>query len=143
MDQTFLTWICRVYIMNSKPEYAWNLYISVDNHLIAINILSFIANEFYRMGHFYYSFKSFLFLEKFAPSIENSNGKIASATGVFYQVMGSKLSPDKLQEIIHYLAESTTSNTQSDEIAKIISIFVKWGKENGISFSDQPIYEGY
>jgi len=143
MDQTYLTWICRIYIMNGKPEYAWNLYISIDNHLIAINILNFIAHEFYRMGHFYYSFKAFLFLEKFAPSLENSNGKIASASGVFYQVIGNKLSPDKLQEIIHYLVESITSTIQSEDISKMIKIFLKWGKENGINLNDQPIYEGY
>lgn len=67
--------------MNSKPENAWQLYISIENHLIAINILNFISHEFYRMGQFYYSFKAFLFLEKFSPSMENTNGKISSAIG--------------------------------------------------------------
>ena len=67
--------------MNSKPDNAWQLYISIENHLIAINILNFISHEFYRMGQFYYSFKAFLFLEKFSPSIENTNGKISSAIG--------------------------------------------------------------
>lgn len=67
--------------MNNKPENAWQLYISIENHLIAINILNFISHEFYRMGQFYYSFKAFLFLEKFSPSMENTNGKISSAIG--------------------------------------------------------------
>lgn len=142
MDHTFLTWICRCYIMNQKPEFAWNLYISLDSHLIAISILNFIAHEFYRMGHFYYSFKSFLFLEKFSPSIENSNGKLASASGVFFLVMSGKLHSEKLQDIIHYLSESSTSTFQGEEIAKMIKTFMKWGKENGINFSDQSIYDG-
>lgn len=143
MDQVFLTWMCRCYVMNEKPEYAWNLYISIDNDLIAISILNFIAHEFYRMGHYYYSFKAFLFLEKFSPSIENSNGKLASATGVFYLLMSGKVQSDKLQEVIHYLTESSTSSYQSEEISKIISTFMKWGKENGINFTDKNIYEAY
>ena len=69
--------------MNSKPDNAWQLYISIENHLIAINILNFISHEFYRMGQFYFSFKAFLFLEKFSPSNENTNGKISSAIGIF------------------------------------------------------------
>jgi intraflagellar transport protein 56 len=127
--------------MNNKPEFAWNLYISIDNHLIALSILNFIAHEFYRMGHYYYSFKSFLFLEKFSLSTENSNGKLASASGVFYLVMSEKIHHDKLQEVIHYLTESSTSSIQSDEISKMISLFMKWGKENGVNFSDQSIYD--
>lgn len=129
--------------MNGKPELAWNYYISIESHITAINILNFIAHEFYRMGHFYYSFKAFLFLEKFSPTNENSNGKLASASGVFYMLMAGKVTSDKLQEVIHYLTESITSNAQSEEVARMVKIFMKWGKENGISFTDQPVYEGY
>ncbi len=74
--------MCRCYIMNDRPEYAWNLYIGIENHLIALNILSFISNEFYRMGHFYFSFKAFLFLDKFTPSNDIINGKTSSAIGI-------------------------------------------------------------
>ena len=130
--------------MNGKPEYAWNLYISIDNNLIAISILNFIAHEFYRMGHYYYSFKAFVFLEKFSPSLENSNGKLASASGVFMLLLSGKIHYEKLQEVIHYLTESTTSSYQSDEISKIIKVFMKWGKEHNVNFSDQAIYDiGY
>lgn len=127
--------------MNGKPEFAWNTYISIDNHITALYVLNFIANEFYRMGHFYYSFKSFVFLEKFSPSIENSNGKIASASGVFFQVVSNKLQTDKLQEIIHYLSETITGGIQAEEVNKLLKIFLKWGKENGANFSEQSAYE--
>jgi len=71
----------RVSDLISHISQAWNLYICVENHIIAVNILNFIAHEFYKMGFFYNAFKSFLFLEKFAPTPENYNGKLASTIG--------------------------------------------------------------
>lgn len=73
--------------MNGNPDTAWNLYICVENHIIAVNILNYIAHEFYKHGHFYNAFKSFLFLEKFAPTIENYNGKVASAVGTIFSLI--------------------------------------------------------
>jgi intraflagellar transport protein 56 len=139
-DQIYLSWLSRCYIMNNKPDYAWNLYISIENHIVAVYILSFIAHEFYRMGHFYFSFKAFLFLEKFSPSTENSDGKVSSAIGVFYQLSSSKIGSDKLQEVIHYLSDGS----QNEEVKKVIKLFKKWGKDNGYNFSEQShAYEAY
>ena len=135
-DQNYLSWICRCFIANDKPEYAWNLYISIDNHLVAIYLLNFIANEFYRMGAYYFSFKAFLFLEKFSPSTENSKGKISSAIGVFYQMLNGKSDSDKLQEIIHYLCDGQ----QTLEVNKCIKVFKDWGNANGVNFTDEPVY---
>jgi intraflagellar transport protein 56 len=137
-DQNYLSWICRCFIANDKPEYAWNLYISIDNHLVAIYLLNFIANEFYRMGAYYFSFKAFLFLEKFSPSNENSKGKISSAIGVFYQMLNGKSDSDKLQEIIHYLCDGQ----QTLEVNKCIKVFKDWGNANGVNFTDEPVYGG-
>ena len=137
-DQNYLSWICRCFIANDKPEYAWNLYISIDNHLVAIYLLNFIANEFYRMGAYYFSFKAFLFLEKFSPSNENSKGKISSAIGVFYQMLNGKSDSDKLQEIIHYLCDGQ----QTLEVNKCIKVFKDWGNANGVNFTDEPVYAG-
>jgi intraflagellar transport protein 56 len=136
-DQIYLSWVSRCYIMNGKPELAWNLYISLDNHLIAVYMLNFIAHEFYRMGHFYFSFKAFLFLEKFAPSNENSSAKLSSAIGVFYLLISGKIGSERLQEVIHYLSEGS----QSEEVKKSIRVFKKWGKENGYNFSEQNVYD--
>lgn len=136
-DLIYLSWLCRCYIMNGRPELAWNLYISIDNHLTAVNILNLIAQEFYRMGHFYYSFKAFLFLEKFSPSNENSTGKVSSAIGVFYLLVGNKIGSERLQEVIHYLSEGS----QTEDVKKSIRVFKKWGKENGYNFNEQAAYE--
>jgi intraflagellar transport protein 56 len=137
-DNVYLSWIARCYIMNGKPELAWNLYISIENHLIAVYILNFIAHEFYRMGQFYFSYKAFLFLEKFSPSPENSSGKLSSAIGVFYQLIAGKIGSERLQEVIQYLAEGT----QTEEVKKVIKVIKKWGKENGYNFNEQATYEG-
>jgi intraflagellar transport protein 56 len=136
-DQVYLSWLCRCYIMNGKPDLAWNLYISIENHLVAVYILNFIAHELYRMGHFYFSFKAFLFLEKFSPSDENTKGKVSSAIGVFYLLLSEKISSDRLQEVIHYLCDGP----QSLEVNKALKVFKTWGKENGIDFTDEPVLD--
>lgn len=133
-DQVYLSWVCRCYIMNDKPDLAWNLYISIENHLVAVYILNFIAHELYRMGHFYFSFKAFLFLEKFSPSNENTNGKVSSAIGVFFLLLSAKIISERLQEVIHYLCEGP----QSEEVNKALKVFKNWGKENGYDFTDEP-----
>ena len=130
-------YLCRCYIMNDKPDLAWNLYISIENHLVAVYILNFIAHELYRMGHFYFSFKAFLFLEKFSPSDENTKGKVSSAIGVFYLLLSEKISSERLQEVIHYLCDGP----QSLEVNKALKVFKTWGKENGIDFTDEPVID--
>ena len=136
-DQVYLSWLCRFYIMNYKPDLDWNLYISIENHLVAVYILNFIAHELYRMGHFYFSFKAFLFLEKFSPSDENTKGKVSSAIGVFYLLLSEKISSERLQEVIHYLCDGP----QSLEVNKALKVFKTWGKENGIDFTDEPVID--
>jgi intraflagellar transport protein 56 len=136
-DQVYLSWLCRCYIMNDKPDLAWNLYISIDNHLVAVYILNFIAHELYRMGHFYFSFKAFVFLEKFSPSVDNTNGKISSAIGVFNLLLSEKISSDRLQEVIHYLCDGPAT----PEVNKMLKAFKNWGKEHGCVFTDEPEYE--
>jgi len=140
MDQTYLSWICRIYIMNGKPEYAWNIYLSLENHINALFILNLIANDCYRTGNFFYSFKAFSYLDKFSPSIENMNGKFASAVGVFYQVIDGKFTLDKLQDVINGLVAQQSLN-QSEDIKKLIKTFKKWGKEQGHNFSDEAMFE--
>jgi hypothetical protein len=53
----------------------------LENHINALYILNLIAHDSYRTGHFFFSFKAFAYLDKFSPSIENMNGKFASAVG--------------------------------------------------------------
>ena len=89
------------------------------------------------MGHFYFSFKAFLFLEKFSPLEKNTKGKISSAIGVFYLLLSSKISSDRIQEVIHYLCDGK----KSLEVNKALKVFKTWGKENGYDFTDEPIVD--
>jgi len=50
------------------------------------------------MGFFYNAFKSFLFLEKFAPTPENYNGKLASTIGNLIIFIKKVYSINLLQE---------------------------------------------
>jgi DNA gyrase inhibitor GyrI len=40
-----------------------------------------------------------------------------------------------LQEVIHYLCDGQ----QTEEVNKCIRVFMQWGKENGVTFTDEPV----
>ena len=50
--------------MNGKPKNAWDIYLSTETSSDSFNVLLLIANDCYKMGHFYFSIKAFEALEK-------------------------------------------------------------------------------
>ena len=52
-------------------------------------------------------------------------------------MLSSKISSDRLQEVIHYLCDGP----QSLEVNKALKVFKTWGKENGYDFTDEPVME--
>lgn len=49
-DYCYISWLTRCYIMNGKPNLAWELYSKMDNSHESISLLTLIANECYRVS---------------------------------------------------------------------------------------------
>lgn len=110
MDFTYMSWLCKCYIMNGKPSLAWDMYINMESSNESLTILSLIANDCYKMGHFYYAVKAFDVLERLDPDPEFFEGKRGAAVGVFQMVIAGKEQKEKLAEVISLI--KTTNNPQ-------------------------------
>ena len=82
-DYCYLSWLCRIYIMNKKPHLAWEIYINMETSNESLSLLNLIANDCYKMGQFYYSVKAFDVLERLDADPEFWEGKRGAAIGVF------------------------------------------------------------
>jgi len=114
--------------MNNEPGLAWESYVRMDTSNESFNLLHLIANDCYKMGHFYYSCKAFDVLERLDPDPEFWEGKRGAAIGVFQQAVAGQESSDKLQEVVNLLR--STQNPQVDHM--INRVMKKWAKENRV-----------
>lgn len=73
----------RCYIMNGKPKEAWEAYINMETSSESFQILSLIANDCYKMGHFYYAAKAFDILERLDSDHEYEDALRGAIVGVF------------------------------------------------------------
>merc|ERR1712203_1307722 len=73
-----------------------------------MGLLHGIANDCYKMGHFYYACKAFDVLERLDPDPEFWEGKRGAAIGVFQRAVAGKPGgeQDKLQEVVTILQSS-------------------------------------
>merc|ERR1712157_544931 len=124
----YLSWLSRVYIMSGAPELAWETYVHMDTSNESFNLLHLIANDCYKMGHFYFACKAFDVMERLDPDPEFWEGKRGAAVGVFQRVVASKESADRLQEVVDLLRGS--NNPQVDYI--ISKVIKKWARENRV-----------
>ena len=69
--------------MNGKPKYACDIYSSAQTSSDSLNVLQLIANDCYKMGHFYYSIKAFEALEKTDNDNDYEDALRGSVVGVF------------------------------------------------------------
>lgn len=131
--------------MSNEPGQAWEAYVRMDTSNESFNLLHLIANDCYKMGHFYYACKAFDVLERLDPDPEFWEGKRGAAVGVFQRVVARKESPDKLQEVVNLLRGSSNSQAllfkqsfkQNDidmnQVEYIINrVMKKWAKENRV-----------
>lgn len=83
-DYVYISNLSRCYIMNKKPQQAWELYLKMENSSAdSFNLLLLIANDCYRMGEFWYAAKAFDMLDRLEPNPEFWEGKRGAAVGVF------------------------------------------------------------
>ncbi len=82
-DYAYLSWLSRCYIMNGKARLAWELYLKMETSGESFSLLQLIANDCYKMGHFYYAAKAFDMLERLDPNPEYWEGKRGATIGLF------------------------------------------------------------
>lgn len=99
-ENFYNTWLCRCYIKNRKLEAAWNLYVEATNPEDAKTLLEIISNDCYQSHDYYYSMKAYDILSKCDADPTYKEGMIASAIGVFRNILSRRESSDKLQEVI-------------------------------------------
>ncbi|RWS14379.1 intraflagellar transport protein 56-like isoform X2 [Dinothrombium tinctorium] len=126
-DPVYVNWLIRCYIMNKKPEKAWELYEKMATSAEAFNYLTLVANECYKMGHFLYAARSFDLLEKLDSNPEYWEGKRGACCGVFQMIIAERETRETLRDVISLLRSS--SNPQTEQIVKIMR---SWAKENSL-----------
>ncbi|EGR30631.1 tetratricopeptide repeat protein [Ichthyophthirius multifiliis] len=127
-DDTYIRWLTRTYIMNGKPKLAWELYINMETSSESFQLLLLIANDCYKMGHFYYAAKAFDILERLDSERDYEDALRGAVVGVFQMVIAQKDSSDHLVEVLNML-KSGGNNPQVEYIFKVVR---KWGQEHGV-----------
>ena len=103
-ESYYTSWLCKCYIMNREPDKAFGLYTECTNTEDAKILLQIISTECFLQGQYYYAMKAYDILAKFDPEPSMKEGMIASAVGVFRNILSRKESPDKLPEVIEVLS---------------------------------------
>ena len=96
-------WLTKCFIMNKKPEKAWELYLNCKNYQLAKHLLQIISFECYNLKFYYYSMKSYHILSKVDLNNNIIEGLIASSIGVFNNILNHSEDINKLYEIIDIL----------------------------------------
>lgn len=82
-DECYARWATRTYIMNGKPRLAFEIYMSLDTSMESLSLLQIIANDCYKMGHFYFAAKAFDTLQRLDSERDYEEALRGSVVGVF------------------------------------------------------------
>lgn len=127
-DYTYLSWLARCYIRNSRPRLAWELYLKLEHSNESFSLLQLIANDCYKMGHFYYAARAFDILERMDPNPEYWEGKRGACAGAFQLIVAGHEPRETLREILQLLR-----NTSSPQAESMFKIMRKWAKDNKVN----------
>ncbi|OHT10892.1 TPR Domain containing protein [Tritrichomonas foetus] len=106
----YVSWLCRCYIKNKKPDKAWELYVDATPTEDAKTLLQIISTECFTAGQYFYSMKAYDVLAQFDMDQTNKDGMIASAVGVFRAILAQRESPEKIIDVL-----TTLNNEPSAE----------------------------
>ena len=99
----YLQWLVKCYVHNKKPEEAWKIVTTCTNPEEAKLLLQIIAIDCFTTKSFYYAMKAYETLSRIDLDPSNKQGMIASAIGVFRNVLSRKETSDKIPEILEVL----------------------------------------
>ncbi|XP_069684977.1 intraflagellar transport protein 56 [Periplaneta americana] len=127
-DYVYISHLARCYIMNKKPQQAWDLYLKMETSAESFSLLQLIANDCYKMGQFWYAAKAFDMLERLDPNPEHWEGKRGACVGVFQRIVAGQQNKEPLSEVIQLLR-----NTANSQVEQIIRVMKRWAKDNRIN----------
>eukprot|EP00300_Choanocystis_sp_HF-7_P018619 c2008_g1_i1.p1 GENE.c2008_g1_i1~~c2008_g1_i1.p1 ORF type:complete len:563 (+),score=134.48 c2008_g1_i1:120-1808(+) len=125
----YMGWLARSYIMTGKPSLAWELYLRTESSGgDAFNLLTLIANDAYRVGHFLVAAQAFTTLERSDPTPEAWDAKRGACIGAFQQIIAKAEPPEVLREVVGMLRQTPNS----PQVELIVRTMVKWAKSNRV-----------
>ncbi|CAK8695657.1 unnamed protein product [Clavelina lepadiformis] len=127
-DYVYTSWLARCYIMNKRPQLAWELYNKMETSSDSFSLLHLIANDCYRTRQYYIAAKAFDLMERLDSNPEYWEGKRGACVGLFQMIISGDEPRETIQEVILML-RGTTSNPQVEYIIRTIG---KWAKEHQI-----------
>ncbi|OHT12941.1 TPR Domain containing protein [Tritrichomonas foetus] len=120
----YVSWLCRCYIKNKKPDAAWALYVDLTSTEDSKTLLHIIASDCFSTSQYYYAMRAYDVLSKYETDPQHRDGLIASAVGVFRSVLTRKESSDKLSEVISILSGEP-------EAAQVLQTIQQYAIESG------------
>lgn len=114
----YVSWLCKCYIKNNKPDKAFDLYLQATQIEDSNVLLQIISTECYIAGHYYYAMKAYDVISQFDGDPTNQEGLVASAIGVFRGILAKRETPEKILDVL------TVLNRLSDdpEVSKIFQV---------------------
>ncbi|VDM77638.1 unnamed protein product [Strongylus vulgaris] len=120
--------LTKTFIMNHKPQLAWDIYTRSTDPKESFNILRIIAMDCYSVGEFYFAAKAFDGLEKIDPSPENWQGKRGATCGLFKMLVQGRATNEQMSEILQLLDRG--NHPQADFVSSTIR---RWAKAHEIN----------